>query len=470
MKLTNLLKRATVLLLVASMVFAMVGCGGGGNNDTQSQASGTAAGGSNDAVIDMGGYTFTLSSPFIKNDPDLNSLTDAEQILEQKRHEVEKDYNCHIEVVGGYGSTSNMKALVQSGDRIADIVHVPAAALIPAIRNGLLTDFDSIEGIDPTDARWVSGVTKVGTFESKVYGLNFMRPSEVRHCIIYNRDLLKKCGVTDDITQLVRDKQWTWDKFREICQKCTKDNDGDGQPDVYGFQSAVANAFFGYALIASNNARVVSMDADGYATETLNDKNTIDALQFYYDLLHTYNCMVPTWDATTTAYADTFTQGKYVFLHCESWLLDQNIKKVAGDMDYGMVPLPMGPNATDYASNADNMMMFCITKSNKDLDKTVPVFNALARYVYNYGEEGWWDDDIMLDYFQDGDTDSVEIYNMILESSCLDYGSMVGSINGDFQNKIIGNCIRKQKSSVASVVDSLHGTYDEDIADIFRTH
>lgn len=469
MKITTIMKRATVLLLVAAMIFSVVGCAGGGSNETTSKNDGTATGGSNDAVVDMGGYNFTLSSPFIKNEPDMNSLTDAEQILETKRHEVEKEYNCHIEVVGSAGGASGLKAKVQSGDRVADIVHLAAADMIPAVRNGLLADYDSIDGIDTKDPRWVTGVTKVGTFEGKVYGLNFMRPSEVRHCIIYNRDLLKKMGCNENLTELVKSKQWTWDKFREICQMCTKDTNGDGTPDVYGFQSAVGNAFYGYALIASNGGRVVSMDDQGYATETLNDKKVIDALQFYSDMLHKYNCMVPTWDATTTSYAETFTQGKYVFLHCESWLLDQNIKKVAGDMDYGMLPLPMGPAATEYASNADNMMMFCITKSNKDLDKTVPILNALARGVYNYGEEGWWNEDIMLDYFQDGDTDSVEIYNEILDSSCVDYGSMVGSIREDFEKKIIKNAVRGQKSSVASIVDSLHGTYDEDIADIFRT-
>lgn len=458
-----------MMLLVAALVFSVTACGGN-SGDNNSKINVGAAGGSYDEVVDLNGYVFTAVNPFLMDDPDPNKTTYAEQIFEEVRRKVEKEYNCTIKIVkpGNGDLVSDLKTKVMSGDKVGDLYNLYALHLIPSIRNGVLQDMSKIAGLDTTDERWVSAITDIATYGGGVYALEFMRPTEVRTSLVYNKQVLKNMGVTEDLPQLVRDKQWTFDKWREIMKKCTKDTNGDGENDVWGLYSNAVK-WFPWSMIAANGGNVLTVHEDGSVTETLNDTKVANALQFYYDIVNVDKVVQKVGPGTDTECASQFLSGKWAFLSCETWLIDQQIKKLnTSNVEYGLVPMPMGPDATDYASNADNMRMWAITTTNKDTDKTVPVLNALARYTYNYGEGEWWNDGVMLDYFNEGDTDSVEMYNLTLSKSCIDYGHMITDIEDAMDTDIRATTIFKRRGTVASVLNSLHGTFNEAISARFN--
>ena len=470
MKISHFLKRAMLLLLAAALVFSVTACNGGNGGGGDSSTIPIPGEGSFDDVVDMNGYVFTAVNPFLLDSPDLNKVTYAEKIFEEVRRKVEKEYNCTIKIVNPDTAdlVSNLKTKVMSGDKVGDLYNLYALHLIPSIRNGVLQDMSKINGLDVKDPRWVEAITNVATYDGGVYALEFMRPTEVRTSLIYNKQVLNNMGIKDDITQLVRDKKWTFDKWREILKACTKDTNGDGENDVWGLMSH-ASTYFLWSLIASNNGRVLDVHEDGSVTETLNDEKVINALQFYYDIINTDKVFDKQATEESANLANDFLSGKYAFVSCETWLIDQHIKKLnTGNVPYGLVPVPMGPDATDYASNADNMRMWSITTTNKDLDKTVPIFNALARYTYNYGEDHWWDDGVEYDYFNDGDKDSVEMYNLTLEKSVIDYGHMVPDLASEIEQQIRVNVILKRRGTIASAVNSLHGTFNEAISARFN--
>ena len=467
MKLPQIIKTAILLVLVAAMVFTVSCTGeqtesGSGNNGTTNQV-----GVANDEVVDLKGYKFVMTSPFILNDPDLSTLMNCEIVLEEMRHEIEKDYNCTIEIVNYSVALTTLRAKVQSGDKVGDIVDVTSREIIPVIRAGLLTPLDEVPGIDVMSEYWDAGSRNVATYADHVWALNFMKPIEVRSCIAYNKDVLKKYGVTEDLVQMVKDGTWTWETWLPMLQKTTKVA-ADGTAECWGLVSTRQD-ILAFNLISGNNGHVIEADERGYVKETLDSPNTMEALNFFFDLAQTYKVYNTKPNADTASTAKAFVDGKYAFLHCESWVLTQQIKDIAGDTQYGMVPVPMGPKGDKYTSNCDHMRYFCITKANKDLDKTVPVFNAFGRYIYNYGgEDEWWREDIEMDYFQEGDKDSVEMYLLTLEGACVDYGLTISSIATAFTDNIIARTILKKRSTIAATVNSLHGTFDSDIGTIFN--
>lgn len=467
MKLPQIIKTVILLVLVASMVFT-VSCGesgtesGGGNEGTTNQV-----GVANDEVVDLKGYKFVMTSPFILNDPDLSTLMNCEIVLEEMRHEIEKDYNCTIEIIAYNVALTTLRAKVQSGDKVGDIVDVTSREIIPVIRAGLLTPLDEVPGIDVMSEYWDAGSRNVATYADHVWALNFMKPIEVRSCIAYNKDVLKKYGVTEDLVQMVKDGTWTWETWLPMLQKTTKVA-ADGTAECWGLTSTRQD-ILAFNFISGNNGYVIEADERGYVKETLDSPNTMEALNFFFDLAQTYKVYdtKPSGDTATTA--KKFVDGKYAFMHCESWVLTQQVKDIAGDTQYGMVPVPKGPKGDKYTSNCDHMRYFCITKANKDLDKTVPVFNAFGRYIYNYGgEEEWWREDIEMDYFQEGDKDSVEMYLLTLEGACVDYGLTIDSIATAFNDNLISRVILRKRSTIAATVNSLHGTFDSDIGTIFN--
>lgn len=471
MKFSQIFKTAILLLLVAAMVFT-ASCTGGGETTSGNQGgpgTNNQAGVANDEVVDLKGYKFVMTSPFILNDPDMTTLMNCEIVLEKMRREIEKDYNCTIEVVN-YGVTlSTLRAKVQSGDKVGDIVDVTSREIIPVIRAGLLKPLDEIPGLNVMSEYWDAGSRNVATYGGKVYALNFMKPIEVRSCIAYNKDVLAKYGVTEDLPQMVRDGEWTWENWLPMLKKTTA-YAADGSVDCYGLASTRSD-IMAFNFISSNNGHVIQPDETGAVKETLDSPETVEALNFFFDLVNEHKVYMANASADHAAIARNFVNGKIAFLHCESWVLTQNVKDIAGDTQYGMLPFPNGPQragATDYKSNCDHMRYFCITKANNDLDKTVPVFNAFGRYIYNYGGEEWWREDIEMDYFQEGDTDSVEMYLLTLEGACVDYGLTISSIATAFTDNIIARTILKKRSTVAATVNSLHGTFNSDISTIFN--
>ena len=466
MKLPQIIKTVILFVLVAAMIFT-VSCGGNktdsgsGNNGTTNQV-----GVANDEVVDLKGYKFVMTSPFILNDPDLSKLMNCEIVLEEMRHEIEKDYNCSIEIIAYNVALTTLRAKVQSGDKVGDIVDVTSREIIPVIRAGLLTPLDEVPGIDVMSEYWDAGSRNVATYADHVWALNFMKPIEVRSCIAYNKDVLKKYGVTEDLVQMVKDGTWTWENWLPMLKATTEVN-GD-TAECYGLVSTRQD-ILAFNLISGNNGHVIEADEKGYVKETLDSPNTMEALNFFFDLAQTHKVYDTKPSADTAGTAKKFVDGKYAFMHCESWVLTQQVKDIAGDTQYGMLPVPKGPKGDKYTSNCDHMRYFCITKANTDLDKTVPVFNAFGRYIYNYGgEEEWWREDIEMDYFQEGDKDSVEMYLLTLDGACVDYGLTISSIATAFTENIIGRTILKKRSTIAATVDALHGTFDTDIGTIFN--
>jgi len=75
---------------------------------------------------------------------------------------------------------------------------------------------------------------------------------------------------------------WTWEKFAEIAQMATRDEDGDGENDLWGLAIQGHNLYS--PLILSNNANIINFDENGRAIYALDDPNAIEALQFFEDL------------------------------------------------------------------------------------------------------------------------------------------------------------------------------------------
>lgn len=469
--------RLIALGMTAVLMFGLVGCGSGKTPSNSKDDNANNTGKTDDTVVDLGGYEFVLTSPFIQDSPDMEIAMGSERSFEEARQYVEKTYNCKIKVTSLWPSMENLRAKTMAGDKYADIIHIPMNFLLQAIRAGYIQDLNTVKGLYPDDYRWVKACTEMATYDKGVYGLNFMRPSEVRTCLAYNRDVLKKCGVTESMEQLVRDKQWTFDKFEEIMKKCTKDTNGDGKTDIFGMIPAITNEL-GIGMINSNGGSLVKVE-DGVAKENFSAPEAISALNTLSKWVNDDKIVANVYGAdswlgvTTQAYSNYFVNGECAFMFCESWLITQQIKPIANNVDYGILPLPMGPNATDYVSTAYNALAFAIPSTNtKDIDKTVIVMNALAKAVAgdeNDSEaQATYDYDIMMDYFGKEDADAAEMYNLILSKSYVDRGAGVDALLADFGSEVVVDACLRQFGTPAAAIESISGMYDDQINSIYN--
>lgn len=465
----KMLKRMLAMILSILMMLSLAACGG--SDSEEEEESGKLNSTTNDEVVDMEGYEFTIASPFLLEDPVMSEITGAESIFEEVRHKVEKDYNCTIKIIAHDNYVQNVHTKVLAGDKIADIIDVEGYNLIQLARNGCIVPLEEVEGLNLSDSRWLQGYTQMTEFNGQHYGLNFMRPAEARICLIYNRELLKECGITEDPQKLVDSKEWTFEKFREMCKTATKDTNGDGTNDTYGCYIGLPETF-GTSMISANGGRVVT-SVEGVAKETYNDSKALNALNFVYDLVNTDKSVkvgpsITTGDSQKEATAN-FVAGESAFYFCETWVINQILKPTAGDMDYGIVTLPMGPDATEYVSPFENARNFCITSTNKDVEKTVIILNALARYIEEYDEDpDWWHYDIEMDYFQEGDSASVDAFIGLIDTASYDLGVGVTELWKDFQSRVIWDACFQNKGTPASAIQAISGRYQSAVDAVYN--
>lgn len=464
-------KKLLAALMCGCMVFSLAACGGGG--DTEESGNHGLISGIDDSIVDMNGYEFTIASPFLVDDPDLSEVTAAEAIFEEVRHKVEKDYNCKITILALDNTIENVRTKILAQDKIADIIDVEGFNLIPMARAGYIIPLDKVDGLDIKDSRYIQGYTNFTEFNGQHYGVNFMRPAEARVCMIYNRELLKKYGITEDPQELMKSGNWTFDKFREICKQTTRDTDGDGTNDTFGCYIALPETF-GVSMISANNGSLVKTEG-GVAKENYDSKEVLNALNFVYDIVNTdktasYSGGAQGIISEKDAIAN-FAAGKYAFFYCETWQINQLLKPTCGDLDYGLVSLPMGPDATDYVSPSENARNFCITSTNKEVDKTVIILNALARYMEEYGgaeDPDWWHYDLQMDYFQENDTASVDVFVELLDKATLDLGVGVTDLWSNFKSSVIWDACYQNKGTPASKIESISGKYQSAVDAIYN--
>ena len=465
----KMLKRMLAMILSILMMLSLAACGG--SDSEEEEESGKLNSTTNDEVVDMEGYEFTIASPFLLEDPVMSEITGAESIFEEVRHQVEKDYNCTIKIIAHDNYVENVHTKVLAGDKIADVIDVEGRNLIQLARSGCIVPLEEVEGLNLSDTRWISGYTQMTEFNDQHYGVNFMRPAEARICLIYNRELLKEAGITEDPQKLVDSKEWTFDKFREMCKTVTKDTNADGTNDRFGCYIGLPETF-GTSMISANGGRLVT-SVDGVAKETYNDPKALNALNFIYDLVNTDKSAkvgpsIESGDSQKEATAN-FVAGESAFYFCETWVINQILKPTAGDMDYGIVTLPMGPDATEYACPFENARNFCITSTNKDVDKTVVILNALARYIEQYDEDpDWWHYDIEMDYFQEGDTASVDAFIGLIDTATYDLGVGVTELWKDFQSRVIWDACYQNKGTPASAVQAINGRYQNAVDAVYN--
>lgn len=476
-------KRFLALGLALTMLLTSAACGGGNEDKGNATGNNTEEGEfpkvdpyTKSEVQDLGGYEFTIAASFqYYDDPTGVDMIVSEQAWESRREEVEQLYNCKIKVIS---VPSNLSAKILAGEKVADLVQLDLAKLHGAIGAGYLRPLDSIEGLDMSDERWshVSPYIELATYKGRPYALSYATPAEVRGGVAYNKTLLKQLGITEDIPALVRNGEWTFDKFLELCQKATVDSNNDGIPESYGVMSQSGDKFCS-DFINANGGRMAIMDENGNVKENFSDQKVINGLTFAYDLVNTYKvAYIPeAWKTKKTFLAGGYSQkdfvnefinGKEAFFMCETWVLNQILKPAASGIEYGFVPMPKGPDADDYSCDGHYMLGFGVTVNNQDLDKAVVIINALAERAAGYEGNDWIDAAIEVQFFQDGDTDSVEMYNLMYKNSNFDYIYAID--HNELYNRALQPAVLWNQGSPSSVLSAMRGTMQSYLDSVYN--
>jgi multiple sugar transport system substrate-binding protein len=173
-------------------------------------------------------------------------------------------------------------------------------------------------------------VVEMLKFQNKTYAVS--RDFTV-FALYYNKDMFDKAGLS------YPDETWDWNKFLDTARKLTKDTNGDGKIDQYGFSPEPWLDSFIY-WIWENGGEIISEDLK---TCIIDKPETVNALQFVADMRTKYK-VAPSVIVTQQpgqGSVDLMSAGKLGMYVNGSWMLSELRKKAKFRWD--VAPVPKGP-------------------------------------------------------------------------------------------------------------------------------
>lgn len=362
--------------------------------------------------IDLNGRTIRIQTRWDDVTPlgprGTNNWYHPDERLQTHIESVEEMFNCKIEFVYEGGDSLGVAALRQgilSGDKPFDFLHV--GSKMPTLIDGWIQPLNDI--IDdqfylryPETFRYDSEQARYGhSVGNLIYGFEAVNYQREGLGIHWNISMFEREGLPN-LYEIVEAGEWTYEKLREICQAVTRDTTGDGEINQIGLLYAGWNAW-----PYTNDARFV-VEKDGKMVINIDHPDFIDSIEFLAGL---FREGLATEDKTL-AYAMTIGTPQGLDGH--------NSPVVFGDI-YGIVPLPKGPNAQEYAAPELSRWMGVIPIYVEDPEAVIEVVSALwtlkAPYIDDL--EAWEEDywyQFSLSY---PDTESLEYGKWIARNSVL---------------------------------------------------
>ena len=215
------------------------------------------------------------------------------------------------------------------GDRAPHVFIIHTDALERFVGADFVRPLDdltsSVNGVDVNDID--TNVWEATERDGEHYGL----PLDIHLLgMFYNRDLFIEAGIVDDQGNPV--PPTNQEEFLEAAKKLTKDIDGDGRNDQWGyvFTNFIQNV---YTVM---NQYGGTFFANDYTESTINNQANIDALQFCVDLINKYK-VAPTPEDIDSWIG--FLQGKVGMVFAGIFMLSDLSRQQ--NLDFGAAPIPL---------------------------------------------------------------------------------------------------------------------------------
>ncbi len=255
-----------------------------------------------------------------------------------------------------------------------DIVHGNGNTLLTWARDGFLVDLKSFlpEDHDIFTTGIVGNAVDVG-----LDGVYFFRPHTMdnTYLLACNVNMLEDANL-EDPRELYKRGEWTWDVFLEYCEAMTKDIDGDGVADQFGYSGHPEDTID--QLIMSNGGVII-----GGPTATFNSTEVTEAMEMVQEMYLNRDICYPYNDNWHDDLRFNYTQGIVAFSPMAVWMLsakncyDPYGGNSTATFETILCPWPVGPSG-NHETNAmvqlggDNYV-YCIPTQAEDPER---IFNA----------------------------------------------------------------------------------------------
>ena len=195
----------------------------------------------------------------------------------------------------------------------------------------------------------------------------------------YNKDLFDEAGLEYPDPE----NPYTWEEFADVCQKLTKDKDGDGEIDQWGV--ANANAFGFTPYVYGNGGQFLNDDQTKVVIDE--NQNFKDAFQYYTDLTLKYKVTPTVEQDTALGGYQRWLDGQVAFYACGTWDVAAFMDDATFPYNWDLCGWPVGPNGDGKSTAWLGTVGFAVSSQAKNPDLCAEGAKKVLE------EAGWTDTD-----------------------------------------------------------------------------
>lgn len=374
----NNFKRLLSVSLAGLLMLSVCACGKGGD------ASGGSKGSGKEEKIDLNGHEITVAA-WWDDLPSADSADETEKLRYARMKELEQEYNCTFKsvVVEQTQIAQNLRAAILSGDVFADIIFMRADSTDQFMDSDVFLPVGDY--IDLTARQYNQSINKQYTINGKIYAFSTYE-NNIESLIFFNKDVFARVGLAEPY-ELVKNKKWTWDVFKDYVAKATVTSASGSAPDVYGFYG-VNHGTAVTQVLASLGTEFVHKDDKGVYTSALGENSLVSGLNFIREMNTTWSGIYkPAKDASWSDPAQKFMDGKVAMI-IGSFTNAEKFKTKMTDK-FGVVPIPLAKEGDDYISISEthNVRLMQSNLDEKLAKQIAYVYDKLMAPIYEKDEE-----------------------------------------------------------------------------------
>lgn len=387
-------------------------------------------------ITNLGGQTFKIGTFWINDWKAENSdITAVKNVAAIKK--IEKDYNCKIQMVAMDPNfyLKNVAAATAAGKIYANI-YESQMEMSKLAKNGYFKDLQGVKSIGLTTNEWYKPITMGATIKNGIYGVGVKQDYVSRTCVFFNRSLMAKYQL-GDLFEIVNTNKWTTAKFLELSEAVYKKSNGTVQGANSVFQPYLLNTIYG------NNTSPVVLK-NGYPTFNGTDSKVISQLDFLQKYVQK-GLYAKNKSSDYPTSINWFMQQKVLFYFGDLWMRSDMNTLMPKGIDWGIVPVPMGPDATNYTQIITNSRYLSLSSSG-DCETSGKLLVSLAKLT-NFTKNEY---NVQLAAkLQNNDTGSLKVINNLMT-----YRPRYFQYNNAFQAKAM-ECVIDNKYTPKQAMESI---------------
>ena len=312
-------------------------------------------------TYDFGGITVSLCNYWGKDlTPGQNDETDR---FIARVAELEKKYNVKFEYrKGPEDYYDNMVTTIMAGEPYGDLMFAFPWVFSGWVNAGAVKDITGLTEELGLDLKGFNpAALEEGTLGGKLYGLN-KEKAEINSMIAFNKRLVEEAGLESPYDLLARG-EWNFEALQKYAKAMTK-FDANGVNTQWGL-SAFDAPWLAVSMIYANNGSVVDYSGETPAF-SMDSANSLEALNLAAQMANVDKSIFVTelgaeWDTAVKM----FTGGQIGMLRAEQWIIEC-FNAWSMEDDFGLVPFPMGPQATGHIDDISSQAVYFIPSNVDD--------------------------------------------------------------------------------------------------------